>query len=259
MLQGARHSRKRRLGTRRQPEASRSAILQAALVEFAQEGLPGARMGAIAEAAGVNKALLYYYFHDKDALYGAVLDEFFSRFLVRLTEVLDRPATAGERFLSYVRAHFDTVAESPHYARIFVGEMMSAGRSGSPHLERLFAKYLRPTASRILGVLEEGIATGEFRFVQAEQFMPSAVGTIVHYFAVAPLLRKFRPLDPFSRQAIRERRAAVLDFAAAALFTDRDAGIQLAAKIAAAGEENRPSSPTAEPGERRKAKWKGRP
>ena len=66
-----------RLGTRRQPEASRDAILQAALAEFAQEGLAGARMDAIAAAAGVNKALLYYYFHDKDTLYGAVLDRFF--------------------------------------------------------------------------------------------------------------------------------------------------------------------------------------
>ena len=55
-----------RRGSRRQPEASRNAILQAALAEFAQEGLAGARVDAIAEAAGVNKALLYYYFRDKE-------------------------------------------------------------------------------------------------------------------------------------------------------------------------------------------------
>ena len=65
-------------GSRRQPDLSRKAILQAALVEFAQEGLAGARVDAIAEAAGVNKALLYYYFHDKESLYGAVLDLFLS-------------------------------------------------------------------------------------------------------------------------------------------------------------------------------------
>jgi len=234
MPHAARHSAKPRLGTRRQPEASRSAILKAALIEFAQEGLSGAPVEVIADAAGVNKALLYYYFHDKDTLYGAVLEEFFSRFLVRLTEALDRPATAGERFLSYVRAHFDTVAESPHYARIFLSEMMSAGRTGSPHLERLFARYLQPISDRVLGVLQDGITGGEFRPVKAEQFMPSAVGTIVHYFAVAPLLRKLRQVDPFSVRAIQERRAAVLDFAAAALFTDRQAGIELAARVAAA-------------------------
>lgn len=189
-------------------------------------------MDAIAKAAGVNKALLYYYFHDKDALYGAVLDEFFGRFRKRLTEALDRPATVGERFLSYVRAHYDTVAESPHYARIFIGEMMNAGRGGSTHLDRLFAQYLQPISTRVLAILQEGIDSGEFRPVEAAQFMPSAVGTIIHYFAVAPLLRKFRQLDPFSTQALQERRAAVLDFAAAALFADRDAGIKLAVQVA---------------------------
>src|ERR1700742_4715797 len=115
-------------GSRRQPQVSRSAILQAALVEFASEGLAGARMDAIAEAAGVNKALLYYYFQDKDDLYGAILDSFFARLLERIMEVCDRPGTAGERFLSYVRAHFDSIAESPYYAHIFMGEMMTAGR-----------------------------------------------------------------------------------------------------------------------------------
>ena len=151
---------KPRMGTRRQPEVSRKAILQAALEEFAQEGLSGARMDAIADAARVNKALLYYYFRDKDTLYGAVLDEFFSGFLERLTVVLDRPASAGERFLLYVRAHFDVVAKSPHYARIFVGEIMSAGRGGSPHIERMYVQYLQPIASRVLAVLHEGITVG---------------------------------------------------------------------------------------------------
>ena len=52
---------------------------KAALVEFAREGLAGARVDAIAEAAGVNKALLYYYFHDKETLYGAILESFFAK------------------------------------------------------------------------------------------------------------------------------------------------------------------------------------
>src|SRR5262252_5299033 len=115
-----------RLGSRGQPEATRDSILRAASAEFAMEGLAGARMDAIARAANVNKALLYYYFHDKDALYGAVLDQFFRPLFERLTQVLDRPASPGERILSYARMHFDTIAAAPHYARLFQGEMMSA-------------------------------------------------------------------------------------------------------------------------------------
>src|ERR1035437_8329164 len=122
-----------RRGTRRQPEASRSAILQAALGEFAQQGLGGARMDAIAAAAKVNKALLYYYFRDKEALYGAVLDESIVRLLVCVTQALDGAGPAGQRLLTYARAHFDCIAESLHYARLFQGELNNAGRGKSSH------------------------------------------------------------------------------------------------------------------------------
>ncbi len=227
----AAHSVTRR-GSRRQPDLSRKAILQAALVEFAQEGLAGARVDAIADAAGVNKALLYYYFRDKESLYGAVLDRFFEQLLDRVMTVCERPGTAGERFLSYVRAHFDAIAESPYYAHIFMGELMSASRGGSTQLDRIFTQYIQPIGMRIIGLLQEGIDSGEFRAVQAVQFAPSAMGSIVHYFLTAPLRRKFMNENPSSALAIQERRAAVLDFIAAALFTDRGAGVKLAAEIA---------------------------
>src|SRR5580704_1834312 len=175
-----------RRGSRRQPEVSRNAILKAALAEFAQEGLAGARVDAIAQAARVNKALLYYYFHDKESLYGAVLDGFFEPLLDRVTAVCDRPGRAGERFLSYACTHFDSIAESPYYAHIFMSELMTASRGRSTHLDRIFARYIQPIGTRIIGLLQEGIDSGEFLAVLAFQFAPSAMGSIVHYFLTAP-------------------------------------------------------------------------
>src|SRR5437588_316888 len=65
------------LGFRRRPQQTRAAILQAAIQEFAHHGIAGARTDAIARSAGVNKALLYYYFKDKQTLYGAAMDHAF--------------------------------------------------------------------------------------------------------------------------------------------------------------------------------------
>jgi len=221
-----------RRGTRRQPEASRDAILRAALAEFAQEGLAGARMDAIAVSAGVNKALLYYYFHDKESLYGAVLDRFFMRLTERVMAELDSVAPLGERVLRYTCAHFDCVAESPHYARLFQGELMSAGRGGSPHVTRIVEKYIRPLAMRVSELLQQGTASGEFRQVDPFQFAPSIAAINVHYFVIAPVARVLFDRDPYAPAAIRQRRAAVLDFVAAALFADREEGVKLAAEIA---------------------------
>lgn len=222
-----------RRGSRRQPEASRYAILHAALAEFAQEGVAGARMDRIAVSAGVNKALLYYYFHDKESLYGEVLDRFFAQLRQRVMTVCDQPGTAGERFLSYARTHFDAIAESPYYAHIFMGELMSASRGGSVHLDRIIENYVLAIGARVLALVQEGVDSGEFRPVDAAQFVPSAIGSIVHYFLTAPLRRKFLHEDTSTEPAIQERRVAVLDFIAAALFHDREAGITLAARVAA--------------------------
>src|SRR6266480_1271749 len=84
-----RHSLHPRMGSRGQPEESRAAILQAAAHEFAEHGIAGARTDAIAREARVNKALLYYYFKDKETLYGAVLDDAFSGLKSAVFRVLD--------------------------------------------------------------------------------------------------------------------------------------------------------------------------
>ena len=216
----------------RQPDASREAILKAASIEFDNEGLSGGRMDAIARSAGVNKALLYYYFRDKDALYGAVLDQFFQPLFQRLTEVLDSAAPAGQRILGYACEHFDTIARTPHYARLFQSEMTSAGRGVSPHLSRFVNDYSRPLAQRLQNTLAEGIRQGEFRNVDVFQIIPSMVAAIVFYFVTAPVLSQLRGVDPLSPEALKARRAAVLDQIAAMLFADREGGLRLAAQFA---------------------------
>ena len=86
-----------RMGSRGQPEESRAAILQAAAHEFAEHGIAGARTDAIAREARVNKALLYYYFKDKETLYGAVLDNAFSGLKSAVFKVLDSDFRRAKR------------------------------------------------------------------------------------------------------------------------------------------------------------------
>src|SRR5215472_6521328 len=114
----------------RDAEKSREAILRAAAQEFATEGLAGARTQQIARAAGVNKALIHYYFKDKETLHRAVLDSAFSRLRSRMIEVLAQDLPPREKMLAWAGAHFDFVAASPIYPRLVQQEMMRAGRAG---------------------------------------------------------------------------------------------------------------------------------
>jgi TetR/AcrR family transcriptional regulator len=205
-------------GSRHQPEQTRRAILQAAAREFATEGVAGARTEHIARAAGVNKALLYYYFKDKETLYGAVLDWVFSGLTGALHEVLQREMPPRDKLLCCAATYFDYIAGSPFYPRLFLREIMRAGRNGSPHIKRVAERYMQPVFGEMARLIHDGIAAGEFRAVDPMQFVPSMVALVVFYFGGAPVLRAISGSDPLAPERIAARRAAVLDFISAAIF-----------------------------------------
>ena len=208
---------KRRLGSRGQPEETRAAILQAAIQEFAQEGMAGARTDKIAHAARVNKALLYYYFKDKETLYGAALDYAFGQQGSYMLEVLGRELPPRRKILTYVGEYFDFMASHPLNRDLAQREMMRAGH-GSVHFQRIAKRYFHPLFARLGELIRTGIAAGDFRPVDPLQFVPSMVALVVFYFTSAPIMKVVAGFDPLSTERLAARRAAVLDFVSAALF-----------------------------------------
>src|SRR6266496_1096981 len=157
-----RHALRRRMGSRGQPVESRAAILQAAAKEFAENGIAGARTDAIAQEARVNKALLYYYFKDKETLYGAVLDDAFSGLKATVFRVLDGELPPREKMLAYVGAYFDFVASNQMYPRLMQREMMRAREGQSEHIDKVIKNYIQPIFIRVAELIKKGTTDGEF-------------------------------------------------------------------------------------------------
>ncbi|HVM94609.1 MAG TPA: TetR/AcrR family transcriptional regulator [Terriglobales bacterium] len=208
-------------GLRRHPEKSRAAILQAAVNEFAEHGIAGARTDAIARVARVNKALLYYYFKDKDALYAAALDHVFSGLRERLVPILESALEPRDKLVAYVSQYFDYIAANPRFPRVVQAEWMRMGPKGSPQMMRIAQDYFAPIYKRVAEMLREGAEKGQFRAVNPMDFMPTIVGIIVFYFSTAPAMKTLLKIDPLSKERIEERRRFVLEFISAALFTDK--------------------------------------
>src|SRR5262245_45718688 len=162
-------------GSRGTPERTRAAILRAAVEEFATEGIAGARTEAIARAARVNKALLYYYFKDKETLYGAVLDDAFSGLKNAVFRVLDADLPPREKILAYAGTYFDFIASNQLYPRLMQREMMRAREGQSPHIDKVIRNYIQPIFVRVSEVLRQGIAEGYFRPVNPAHFVQSMV------------------------------------------------------------------------------------
>src|ERR1019366_2809087 len=186
-----------RAGSRGRPEESRQAILKAALAEFAAQGIAGARTDTIAESAGVNKALLYYYFEDKEGLYRATLEQVFAGLFERERAVLASPGNALGKLVTYAVTHFDYISENPSFSRLMQGEMMRAGAGKSPHIQYLADKYFRKLFESLMTIVNEGIRRGEIRPVDPMNTVVSMTGLTVFYFVSTPVTRAIGRQDPF--------------------------------------------------------------
>jgi TetR/AcrR family transcriptional regulator len=205
-----------RLGSRGKPDESKATILQAAIREFAREGLAGARIDNISHAAKVNKALIYYYYIDKDKLYGATLDYVFQMRTDRLMKVLREDVPPGEKILRYVGAFFDYLVEFPFHRDMIQREVLVLERKSQ--MKRVIHRYVRPLYEELHKVLKAGIAAGTFRTVDPAQFIPMMGALVMQYFGNAPLMKLISNEDPMKPDKLAARRAALLDFIAAALF-----------------------------------------
>jgi AcrR family transcriptional regulator len=176
---------------------SRDLILDAAERLFAGQGFARTTIKDIGRAAGVNSALLYYYFADKDRLYREVLQRFVSRLVTRTMRAAGDDPEAAVR--AFVAAQADTVAASPHAPRLFARELIDHDAAHAVQQVQLMAVT---SFRRLCGLIEEGQQAGLFRRDWDPRY--AAISTIaqVAYFSLA---------RPVVRVMLQERAAATPD------------------------------------------------
>jgi len=202
--------------------ATRGAILRAAERIFAEEGLEGARTDAIAAAAGVNKALLYYYFRSKEALYRAVLEGYSADFNRQALEVLSSEESASSVLLRYINLHFDFIAAHRPHGPLFQRMLMEDEKT----YVRLAREHGLPRLEALLRVVERGMRSGEFRRMDGIHAVISLVSLIVFFFSSATVLRAVSGIDPYAKANVERRREEVLKFIRYALFKNPESGEQ---------------------------------
>lgn len=217
--------------SRERADDTRRKILRAAVREFSTHGLSGARTDAIACSAKVNKALLYYYFRNKQGLYEAALQEVSAEVVKNSLAALDPSYSAGERLLRSALYHFDRILTQREFQSLMQQEMVRFRRGEAGF--HFFRAVFKPLLHKLQEAVVEGIRSGELCDGDPLQVMYSMFGANVFYFLSAPLIQLALPFRPMAPRALKLRREAAVRFLGNALFTDRAHGARLAARVLA--------------------------
>ncbi|TNF23709.1 MAG: TetR/AcrR family transcriptional regulator [Deltaproteobacteria bacterium] len=182
----------------------RERILQAADEVFGRVGFDAASTRDIAEAAGVNKALIHYHFKTKDGLLTAVLEGYYGRLTDTLRGVLLRPSgSLRERMRDLVGAYLDFLHANLSFVRIVQRE---AG--GGRHVD-LVAERTLPLLALGRALLRERYPTTHGGAMAAEQLLVSFYGMLVAGFTFGPTLARLLESDPTSDAALDQRKRHV--------------------------------------------------
>jgi len=174
----------RRPRRRRDPDATRDALLTAGTELFAESGYDGVPVSAIAERSRVNKAMINYHFGGKRQLYRAIVRTTFSEIVERAEELADSPRRAPDLLRDLVGLVADAAtARNPHFPVMMLREVLTGGR----RLDGEIIAYPLRVADVVRRIVERGVREGSFRPVDPLLTHLSLVGSLLFFFATARL------------------------------------------------------------------------
>ncbi|HMF94791.1 MAG TPA: TetR/AcrR family transcriptional regulator [Vicinamibacterales bacterium] len=206
----------RHAARRRRDGDTEQRILDAAHAVFVRRGTAGARMQEIAAEAGVNQALLHYYFRSKEQLARGAFERAGSQLMPAIIRVMASDAPLEEKVEQVVALELDHLSRAPYLPGYIIGEVAHhperAQQLIAAMTHGLTPDDIRP---RVFGALrrqiDERVAAGTLRAISAESFVVNLMSLCIFPFAARPMLQAMLAVDEagFNRFIARRRRDLV--------------------------------------------------
>lgn len=201
-------------------ESTEQKILDAARTVFIRKGLAGARMQEIANEAGINKALLHYYFRSKEKLFDHIFTETIKTFALGFSSALQSELPLKEKIKSMIDIYL-TILEKNSYLPSFV---LFELQQNPDKIGAIFRQYLSNNVPAFFNEVMKAINTGEIRPVHPVHLMLNLLGMIIFPYAARPVLNSF--LKENARinidDVLKERKEVIYDFVINAIFINKD-------------------------------------
>lgn len=186
-----------------------TSILNAAKTIFQQKGMDGARMQEIADEAGINKALLHYYYRSKQLLFEAVFKSAFSLLAPQMHKILNDDSSVFNKIKSFTNNYISFVIKHPYLPNFIIQEL-----NKNPEFAlNILAENKFPNIEKFKNQISEEVSKGIIKPIKADQLFINILSLNIFPFIGAPLFKGFLNLsDEEYKLMLENRKTEVAEF-----------------------------------------------
>jgi TetR/AcrR family transcriptional regulator len=166
-------------------QSTEQRILAAAKKIFIKQGMAGARMQDIANEAGINKAMLHYYFRSKEKLFEMIFQEEMGKLMLRITDIFTSDEPLFIKIEMFCRQYMETLIETPYIPLFIIHEL---NRQPKKFIENIW-KDKKPPLEKMMEQIEDEIKKGTIKPIDPFQLILNMMSLCIFPFVGKPILQ----------------------------------------------------------------------
>jgi TetR/AcrR family transcriptional regulator len=178
-------------------------ILSAAKKVFIHKGMSGARMQDIADEAGINKALVHYYFRNKEKLFEVIFTEAAQKLFPRINTIFEADTTLFEKIRQFAEEYITVMSKNPYLPMFVLNEINKDPETFLNHMKQ---KFGFPKPEKFLQQIEKEIKKGTIKKISPLQLLLNLLSLCIFPFMVKPMFQLHIGITETQFQALMEQR-----------------------------------------------------
>lgn len=184
-------------------ESAEERILSAAKKIFVTKGMAGARMQDIADEAGINKALLHYYFENKEKLFEKIFREAAQKMFPIINQIFTADWPLFEKIEKFCDNYISMVMENPYLPLFVLNEI---NQDPEYFFQKVWNGNSRPNPEKFLAQIEKEVKKGTIKRISPLQLLINLISLCIFPFVGRPMIQRNLGLDDLQFRAVMEQR-----------------------------------------------------
>ena len=190
-------------------------ILEAARLVFFKQGMAGARMQDIANQAGVNKALLHYYFRSKDKLFQNIFIQAFQTMLASFKEIIVSPVGIREKLEAFIHIYISNMRQNPYLPLFIINEI---NKNPDSFPKQLIPQHNQVDLRQLFVQAQKEIEEGKIAPFKPLHLIMNVLGMSIFTFIAKPMMVQMLGINETQYETfLNEREEQIISFVRSAL------------------------------------------